>query len=69
MKTNQSTAVVENTLNTFQSEVKFNSDNAPAENPIILRALGRLKESQIKENPHAGFKNHGSHNTHSKSLW
>jgi hypothetical protein len=66
---NQLATVSEITLSTIQSGDKVTLDNVVAENPVIQRALGRLKESQSMENPHSGFKNHGSHSTHSKGMW
>jgi len=39
------------------------------DNPIIQRALRRLKESQEKENHVSHYTKHGSHSTHSKGSW
>ena len=39
------------------------------ENPVILRALRRLKDSQEKENHTSHYTKHSSHATHSKGSW
>lgn len=39
------------------------------DNPVIQRALRRLKESQEKENHVSHYTKHGSHSTHSKGSW
>jgi len=51
-----------------EANSQFNTLNN-SDNPVINRALERLKASQSQENPYSGFKNHGSHNTHNTSTW
>jgi hypothetical protein len=66
---NQLSVSSESASSNMQRDASVALDNVVSENPVIQRALGRLKESQSKEQSHSGFVNHGSHNTHSKSGW
>lgn len=59
-------------LNSLEQEVQTNSQSdilVASDNPVIQRALRRLKESQTKDNHVAYYTKHGSHSTHSKGSW
>lgn len=54
------------------TSVQMNKTNNQAlpDNPVIQRALRRLKDSQEKENHVSHYTKHGSHASHSKgNLW
>ena len=59
-----------NTVSTQTAALKVKGSQQPLpENPVILRALRRLKDSQEKENHVSHYTKHGSHATHSKGSW
>ena len=44
-------------------------NQALPDNPVIQRAIRRLKDSREKENHVSHYTKHGSHSTHSKGSW
>jgi hypothetical protein len=62
----QNPSISPNVLNSSQEEIIDSLTYAVVNNPILQRALRRLKESQEKENHISHYTKHHSHSTHSK---
>ena len=65
----QSTNISASTLNTIQSEAKATLNKDVAENPVIQRALRKLKESQTSDNHVSHYTKHSSHAVKFSSTW
>lgn len=66
---NQSANLSATTLNTIQSDVKATLNYSVAENPVIQRALRKLKESQTSDNHVSHYTKHSSHAVKFSSTW
>jgi hypothetical protein len=65
---NQNASLSQNTPDSFQKEDNNSQTNLVSDNPVIQRALRRLKNSQEKENHVSHYTKHGSHSSHSKGI-
>ena len=66
---NQSKNSSTNTLNSIQRDAKATLNKDVVENPVIQRALRKLKESQTSDNHVSHYTKHSSHAVKFSSTW